>query len=448
MSFAVLLSFVRSSYADKKIIVLKSGDTLLGEIVDRTDDQVSIQLKTGVLIRLSSDRIESIEDPVTKPQPTKAAAKKKKEKLDLRSVFRKPNPTPTPLNLVPLDLRLNYPRRRNNTPSTLRELPPILPITAATSTVPGAGLISTATEEFGEVVRTKGISKYRHNKESWRPTLVGTVLQTGDELSTLSGRIEIRSKKGAVIRLHPSTCARFSKGRVTIDKGKAWVEWKGEKTFSVFYGGMEAAIENAVVMAEYLQAGFKFVLMEGGATLYKRPEGEIVRGELKGPLTLLLDKNRDVISRKSVQEGTREEWKSWETGREGISSATTVVSGATSEVGVKPMEKDRLLEMKQLKNLEAAIEAFYQDLGRFPREQRPFFEDLVKNPGSEDWKGPYLKEVTLPLLDRWGSELLYRLRTDPVTAEVGAEVYSLGPNKTFEKGEGDDLGILVNRPGS
>ena len=235
---------------------------------------------------------------------------------------------------------------------------------------------------------------------------------------------------------------------MAVDRGKGWLEWKGKEAYSLFAGGVEAQVENAVVRVEHLNSGLKFVLLEGTGTLYKRPEGEIIRGDLKGPVTLLLNDRRDVISRGDVEPTVRDEWKKWETARVGSElSPAGLVSGSTPAAGMSEDERARLRQREMLQTLKTAIENFYLDVGRFPKEQRPFFRDLVNNPGSPDWNGPYLKGMELPLVDPWGSELVYRLRTDPVSGEISAEVFSLGPNKTFEQGEGDDLGILVNRPG-
>ncbi|MCA9416679.1 MAG: hypothetical protein KC917_10425, partial [Candidatus Omnitrophica bacterium] len=57
----VLTLLATAGWAENKILYLTNGDTLEGEIVDETQERLSLRLKSGVTISLNQDEIESIE---------------------------------------------------------------------------------------------------------------------------------------------------------------------------------------------------------------------------------------------------------------------------------------------------------------------------------------------------------------------------------------------------
>ncbi len=56
----------------------------------------------------------------------------------------------------------------------------------------------------------------------------------------------------------------------------------------------------------------------------------------------------------------------------------------------------------QAKLLENACKDFYLDMSEFPDD----LEDLIRNPGSDKWDGPYLDPPKIPL-DPWGTPYQY-----------------------------------------
>ena len=66
--------------------------------------------------------------------------------------------------------------------------------------------------------------------------------------------------------------------------------------------------------------------------------------------------------------------------------------------------KDQIAKI-QIKEIEGALQLYSFDMGRFPTSSEGL-EALVRNPGNESWKGPYLSKE-LPK-DPWGRPYSYR----------------------------------------
>ena len=88
------------------------------------------------------------------------------------------------------------------------------------------------------------------------------------------------------------------------------------------------------------------------------------------------------------------------------------------------------IEKIQIKELESALQVFSFEVGRYPTTAEGL-DALVRNPGIESWKGPYLaKEVPK---DQWGKPYVYRC-----PGMHGAyDLYSFGPDGV--EGTDDDV---------
>jgi len=84
----------------------------------------------------------------------------------------------------------------------------------------------------------------------------------------------------------------------------------------------------------------------------------------------------------------------------------------------------------RLLNLAGQVEMYKLEVGRYPDN----LGALVRNPGSEKWGGPYVKEDELK--DAWGNEYRY---TTPGTGK-GFDLMSLGADGK-EGGEGENKDI-------
>jgi len=74
-----------------------------------------------------------------------------------------------------------------------------------------------------------------------------------------------------------------------------------------------------------------------------------------------------------------------------------------------------------------AIEVYQMDMGRYPSS----LDDLVTDPGSANWDGPYVKGGKNAMVDAWGNPFSYK-------ADGGNfKVISAGPDR--QMGSQDDL---------
>ncbi len=65
--------------------------------------------------------------------------------------------------------------------------------------------------------------------------------------------------------------------------------------------------------------------------------------------------------------------------------------------------KDAAAKASIRTGLGTAIDIFYADTGQYPAQ----LEDLIVDPGLNNWKGPYLKNQSTVPLDPWGNPYFY-----------------------------------------
>ena len=89
----------------------------------------------------------------------------------------------------------------------------------------------------------------------------------------------------------------------------------------------------------------------------------------------------------------------------------------------------------QIKNIEAALDLYRLDAGRYP-SQSEGLQALLEKPASVTrWRGPYLKSAE-GLLDPWGE----RYRYSKESGKTSFEILSLGADKA-EGGDGENADI-------
>jgi general secretion pathway protein G len=88
-----------------------------------------------------------------------------------------------------------------------------------------------------------------------------------------------------------------------------------------------------------------------------------------------------------------------------------------------------------IRNIEASLDLFRLDLGRYPTQQEGLKALVEQPPGLERWQGPYIKQKTLPT-DPWGHPYHYR-----IPGEHGEfDLYSFGAdNAPGGTGENQDI---------
>lgn len=122
-------------------------------------------------------------------------------------------------------------------------------------------------------------------------------------------------------------------------------------------------------------------------------------------------------------------------------------------------EKAKIAKARaEVEEIASGIRAFRLDCGVWPPSDYDWYAigSLLNNPqgynGYDDsgnrivisstvWKGPYLEAATYPC-DPWGSQ--YVAIAYPANNPTDYRVYSRGPNRGNEKGEGDDIKVIVH----
>jgi general secretion pathway protein G len=116
-----------------------------------------------------------------------------------------------------------------------------------------------------------------------------------------------------------------------------------------------------------------------------------------------------------------------------------VILGLLATV-VAPKVMDRLKGAKKelskvdIANLEQALDLFSFDVGHYPTSEEGL-QALLVNPGSDQWKGPYLKKTSLPK-DPWQRDFVYRCPGQ----HGDYDLFSLGADGQ-EGGEGENADI-------
>jgi general secretion pathway protein G len=83
-----------------------------------------------------------------------------------------------------------------------------------------------------------------------------------------------------------------------------------------------------------------------------------------------------------------------------------------------------------VKIFESAVDMYHLQTNRLPGA----LNELVVDPGEDNWNGPYLKTRRIPI-DPWGNRYVYKAEG---TRGVDYDIYSLGPDET--DGTEDDIG--------
>ena len=95
----------------------------------------------------------------------------------------------------------------------------------------------------------------------------------------------------------------------------------------------------------------------------------------------------------------------------------------------RKIEAQKAAAGQQIKTFEMSIDLYQMDTGDFPES----LNDIVKDTGDPNWKGPYLRQRTIPK-DPWRQEYVYN-RTG--TRGINYDLYSVG--KDGVEGTDDDI---------
>lgn len=116
-------------------------------------------------------------------------------------------------------------------------------------------------------------------------------------------------------------------------------------------------------------------------------------------------------------------------------SAASSGGDAQTPKNIVRLEEDHLTEIKR------AFLQFCIDTGRPPTTQEGYTA-LIRNPGVNNWRGPYYKGP-IPPKDGWGMPIRYTLKRDSGTNQLVGEILSAGPNRIYSEGRSDDVMATV-----
>ena len=89
---------------------------------------------------------------------------------------------------------------------------------------------------------------------------------------------------------------------------------------------------------------------------------------------------------------------------------------------IKSFDKAKVNSTKtQLVSIKNAVQQYYLEMGTYPDT----LQDLITNPGSEKWHGPYLEAKTVPK-DGWGNDFIYNF---PGADNMAFDIISFGADK-------------------
>lgn len=433
--------------AEAKLINLKTGDTLEGEVLEETDTLVTVKLLRGTTVRIPRGDIDSIEDPLPTPSPIPLAEEMPGINESLGN--RGGAPTPTPIPIVPLSVRfkrVEFPSAEEGVDSVVagaggeENLALSLPRQSASEVI-GLG------NPFGRVQSHASGNKYKPFHGTWLPIRSGQTLMIGDRVHAILSEIDLRGNSGGNIGMYPSSQSQLLMNGVLVEEGKTWVRNEGAEVFIATILGVHVELKpQAVLQVEFLRSGFRLNLLQGEARLRADPDDQVLAESVTGPKSFLIGIERAIISEADVPASALNEWKTWqELFAKNVNDISTALAGVEGFTG-DPNDPQTIDQYAQLERVAQALQDFYTHVGRFPHEQGGGLKELFENPGEGRWNGPYLAQSRFPLKDVWGSDVQYRLRSTPGGGGMAAEVVSNGPDKASQGGEGDDLGLLVAPP--
>ena len=127
-----------------------------------------------------------------------------------------------------------------------------------------------------------------------------------------------------------------------------------------------------------------------------------------------------------------------------VAIIATLATVAVVMIAPRREEAREKITKTKIQKVMAAVELFNNSVGSYPTAEQGL-KALLEEPTFEDetmkgkWRGPYCSQSDLK--DQWGQDLVYKLddvETGGTTRSV-PRIYSFGPNKTDDSGEGDDI---------
>ena len=448
--FLAVLCFISSGWTDT--IHLRTGRTIKGRIIDETETQYQIEMTAiGATLWIDRDSVDRIETTQEAVPPTAT-----------------PIPEPDP-DRPRLEIIRSSDSREPTPPSRLGD-----PVRAA---VPGR----VGDEEIKATLITAadGTVEAQSGDGPWRPVQAGSSIGPLDRIRTSrDGRVELVTfyEDGSQARMRLMENTEVSpdpedRSTINLSRGRLWsqteaAEKAGEISLQVKAPNAVAAIRgrSTLVCFDLGLDGRAMISLFSGETRVEGAGG--ARQSLRRLQMAVLDRMGTLERMDEVDPDLIEEWDGWSETFEDLAlyahAAGGIIAGEVVESMARQIEEEHQLyagilddantmilanrQAELLNRYGEGFTAYYRDMGRFPPAEGPF-EHLFRNVTNDpDWNGPYLEgDVSLPVKDRWGTEILYELQHTPGGTPY-LSLRSLGPNRMDDQGKGDDISVIIRRP--
>jgi hypothetical protein len=305
----------------------------------------------------------------------------------------------------------------------------------------------------------------------WMPGAENMQLKIKDELRTGQGKMKVKLRGRGEVRLPPNSHMIL----LSIDPqgDKVTIELKGGRIWNNITPG--GGVVNYTIKTPDLVAGvrgtlFKVSLDEGERSRVAVFEGSVYVTDQLGKeitvnpnLAITSDKEGKISQPLSVNPDEIKEWTEWDQWALEVHqqiASRFIVGGQQIDAMAKLAAEDgkkyekimneanaQILYNKEAERVESYKNAFLkcaQDTGIFPPEQLGFAA-LIENPGVPGWKGPYIKDTTLPILDRWAQPIKYVMKKSETSGNEFGELHSSGPDRLYQEGKPgtDDIRVII-----
>jgi hypothetical protein len=307
---------------------------------------------------------------------------------------------------------------------------------------------------------------------NWSPAAPNMQLKAADEVRTGLGKAKMKLRGRGEVRLPPNSHMIL----LSIDPegNKVTIELKGGRIWNNITPA--GGVVNYMIKTPDLVAGvrgtlFKVSLDEAPGSRLAVFEGSVSAADLAGKIEIsvaanfavAVDKQGRITQPFAVNPEEIKEWTEWDQwaldvhkniasrfmiGGEQIDQMAKLVAedGKRYEQIVNEANQQILYnrEAERIEGYKSAFSEFARDTGVYPTDQMGFAV-LIENPGLPGWKGPYIKDKTLPILDRWGQPLKYILKKSQNSGNIFSEIHSSGPDRVYQEGKPgtDDIRIII-----
>jgi FecR protein len=462
---ALLLGALALSTAWSDIVVLNSGEELVGRITQEDFVWVTLRTRDGDM----SLRREHIAE-----------------------IHRAPGGPPTPTETLPVDPRAELPRpgelavRQPEFQPLSDQVAQAVPSTPSPPPEPGEEIEPTGEEQVpriepgyaGTIFMVDGeIWLKRH--EEWVEGLLGDQLQVGNEVRTDAGRSKLLLLGRGELRLPPNSHLRLDAiddegHNVTLNlvRGSVWVNVEppdtGGLNFNVQTPDLTAGVRGTLFNVTAIPASGSRISVTQGvvlATSVRRPNQSV---NVRAGYSVFCDLDGNLHAPELLDDDYRDEWEEWDQ----WALETHMALGGVSPYGgdaigglvqLNAMDQQRYAQINAawaasenlnrqsdfLQGLATAFVVYAEDVLDLPPSEEPLGADgwraLIENPGVAGWNGPYLPPNTeVPVLDGWQNPIAYRRQRSQMSGNLFGDLISNGPNGIFSQGQTDDLRVLIS----